>query len=182
LETTVIAKTGFGFEKPGDGKSHDWLTPPDLIKMLGPFDLDPCASAAQADGRIWPTAKVMYTPPQDGLTLPWHGRVFCNPPYGPHVGKWAKRMAEHGNGIFLIFSRTETNQWLEVWTGGDAFLFPHGRISFYLPDGTRAKSGTAPSTLVAYGRENMKALYECGLAGAFLMRAEILRGKKASTL
>lgn len=178
----IQKQDGFGHEKSGEGATNDWLTPPKLIEMLGPFDLDPCASAKQANGEIWSTAKTMYTPPQNGLLLPWEGRVWCNPPYGPHVGAWAKRMAEHGNGIFLIFSRTETTQWVTVWQGADAILFPYGRISFYLPTGIRAKSGTAPSALIAFGEENVRRLRSCGLAGALVLRAEMLSGKKVSKL
>src|SRR3990167_10251463 len=97
---------GFGFEKPNDGQSHDWITPKKLIDLLGPFDLDPCES----DNQPWPCATKGYRlgRGEDGLVLPWQGVVYSNPPYGPHVIKWAKKMAEHRNGIFLIFSRTET--------------------------------------------------------------------------
>ena len=65
---------------------------------------------------------------------------------------------------------------------GDAYLFPHGRTCFYLPDGKRAKSGTAPSALIAFGENNVECLRTCGLAGAFFRRAEILEGTKISTL
>lgn len=168
---------GFGYEKPGEGFTNDWLTPPELVRMLGHFDLDPCACPTSP----WTLAEVNYAPPQDGLVLPWHGRVFCNPPYGPHVGRWAERMREHGNGILLIFSRTETTAWQQVWRG-DAFLFPYGRISFLRADGSKAKSGTAPSALIAYGRDNAGTLRRCGLAGAYFEGVELLSGRKASTL
>jgi hypothetical protein len=32
---------GFGFEKPLEGNTNDWLTPLELLKRLGTFDLDP---------------------------------------------------------------------------------------------------------------------------------------------
>lgn len=117
-----------------------------------------------------------------GLNLPWEGRVFCNPPYGPNVGKWVERMSLHGNGIVLIYARTETKDWKIVWSLGDAFLFLESRIRFYRPDGTQAQSGGAPSTLIAYGANNVEALRTCGLAGAFLGRAQMLEGVKVSTL
>ena len=38
------------FETGGDGSTattHDWLTPPEILEALGPFDMDPCASQFQ---------------------------------------------------------------------------------------------------------------------------------------
>ena len=168
---------GFGFEKPYEGDTNDWLTPPHLVRVLGEFDLDPCACRNQP----WALAKKQYAPPDDGLKLPWEGRVFCNPPYGPNVKDWVLRMAKHRNGILLIFSRTETEAWKWVWRTGDAFLFPVGRVSFYRPNGQRAKSGTAPSALIAYGENNVLALQKAGIAGAFFGgRVEVLAGTSIS--
>lgn len=169
---------GFGFEKPFEGDTNDWLTPPRLVRMLGEFDLDPCACVKMP----WQIAKSSYAPPQNGLLLPWEGRVFCNPPYGPYVEDWVKRMGEHRNGILLIFSRTETSAWQYVWRTGDAFLFPEGRVSFYRPDGKRAKSGTAPSALIAYGEENGRILRDCGIKGAFFWHPLVVGSVRASSL
>ena len=36
----------------GKGRSEVWITPPWILRALGPFDLDPCA----ADQQPWPTA------------------------------------------------------------------------------------------------------------------------------
>ena len=46
---------------------------------------------------------------QNGLLQDWWGTVYCNPPYGSHVGIWMRKMAEHGDGIALIFARIETS-------------------------------------------------------------------------
>src|SRR6266700_2324155 len=101
---------GFGFEKPFEGNTNDWLTPPTLLTMLGTFDLDPCGCA----GMPWRTATTTYfLPEHDGLTELWRGRVWCNPPYGPNVGDWARRMVEHANGVMLIFARFDTRAWQE---------------------------------------------------------------------
>lgn len=43
-----------------------------------------------------------YTVADDGLALPWHGRVWCNPPFGREAVKWPRRMRDHGNGIALV--------------------------------------------------------------------------------
>ena len=169
---------GFGFEKPNAGQTNDWLTPVALLQRLGTFDLDPCG----CPGMPWPTALTTYfLPEHDGLIEPWHGRVFCNPPYGPNVGDWARRMAEHQNGIMLIFARTETTTWQQdIFSFADATLFLAGRVRFYLPTGERGKSGTAPSVLLAYGQSNVDALRNAGIAGALCAKAEMLTGIKAS--
>lgn len=76
-------------------KSDTWLTPPQWIKALGPFDLDPCCPPVMP----WPTAAKMLTEAQDGLATPWEGRVWLNPPFGQQAALWLAKMAQHGNGI-----------------------------------------------------------------------------------
>jgi len=102
----------FAYEVSGENLTDHWLTPPELIQAAGPFDLDPCAYEKQP----WSTAFTMYKlPEQNGLLLPWEGCVFCNPPYGPEVEKWARRLALHDNGLLLVFARTETLSFRPVW-------------------------------------------------------------------
>jgi hypothetical protein len=167
----------FGFEKSGKGKTNDWLTPLALSQRLGSFDLDPCG----CPGMPWRIATTTYfLPDHDGLVEPWLGRIFLNPPYGRNVGAWAKRMAAHGNGIMLIFLRTDTAAWQrDILPFADAALLLDGRVRFYRPSGERGKSGTAPSVLVAYG-QNVEALRNAGIAGALYLKAEMLVGVKAS--
>lgn len=150
----------------GENAKDEWLTPPSIIEALGPFDLDPCSPV----NRPWPTAARHLTWKDNGLLKPWEGRVWCNPPYGLVISKWLARMAEHRNGIVMIFARTESEYWHKfVWPYGDAYLFLRGRVRFCNVDGAvGANWGPAPSVLVAYGPENVKALESCGLTGAFL--------------
>lgn len=144
--------------------STTWLAPPSIVNALGPFDLDPCAAPG------WPTARRQYLLPQDGLVLPWSGRVWLNPPYGRQAGPWLQKLSEHGCGTALIFARTDTSWWFKsVWGAADALLFLRGRIFFHLPDGRRSRySGGAPSVLAAYGREDMDRLAASGLRGALV--------------
>ena len=75
-------------------------------------------------------------------------------------------MVEHGNGVVLIFARTETKAFFDfVWGKADAILFLKGRLKFHHPDGTIGGTAGSPSVLIAYGKENVKALETCGLAG-----------------
>jgi hypothetical protein len=149
--------------------TDEWLTPPDIIKALGRFDLDPCAPIA----RPWDTAARHYTTNDNGLAQPWVGRVWCNPPFGREAVKWLRRMAEHGNGVALIPARTETAMFYEtVWGIAQAVLFIKGRPHFHFVDGRRAPFNSgAPICLIAYGRGNASALYKSGLGHA--VRADL---------
>lgn len=137
-----------GHESHRMGKD-EWLTPPAIIKALGPFDLDPCAPVR----RPWPMAAQHYTIEDDGLARPWAGFVWCNPPYGAETGRWLEKLANHDHGIALVFARTETQMFVDqVWKRASALLFLHGRLHFHHVDGTRAKGNSgAPSVLVGYG-------------------------------
>lgn len=143
-------------QRPNRGESDVWLTPPDIIEALGPFDLDPCAAV----GQPWPTASVQYTVDDDGLALPWHGFVWCNPPFGPDAGTWLARLADHGNGIGLCPARTETRWFVaQVWQRASGLLFLHGRPHFHHPDGTRGRANSgAPICLIGYGHEAVRRL------------------------
>lgn len=145
------------------GATDEWLTPPHILNVLGAFDLDPCSPI----GRPWPTARIHYTVDDDGLSKPWDGRVWLNPPYGPETGKWLEKLADHDNGIALVFARTETDMFhCHVWPTADAVLFLRGRLHFHNVKGERAKANAGgPSVLIAYGSGNVKALRESGLKG-----------------
>lgn len=143
------------FERTTDGK-EEWLTPPGLLFSLGEFDLDPCSPI----NRPWDTANLHYTIENDGLSLPWFGCVWLNPPYGNQTGKWLARLSKYGNGIALIFARTETSNFFNyIWPCADGILFIKGRLAFYNADGSKASnSAGAPSCLVAYGLNNTACL------------------------
>lgn len=158
--------TAIGGHQSSRMKNDEWLTPPYIIKALGMFDLDPCSPVH----RPWDTAKQHYTIHDNGLVQPWKGRVWLNPPYGLQASHWLKRLAAHGNGIALVFARTETSMFFEhVWGEASALLFLQGRLHFHYVDGRRAAANSgAPSVLIAYGCECMKTLQNCGLSGAFV--------------
>lgn len=155
----------------------DWLTPPEWIQALGPFDLDPCCPP----GMPWRTATTMWTRADDGLSQQWFGRAWCNPPYGPPkiIEPWMSRMAQHGNGIALIFARTETRCWFKyIWPVATAALFVEGRPHFHTVDGTRAPGNSgAPVALIAYGTENAEALARSGIRGKLVILNRAAQGE-----
>lgn len=147
--------------------THIWLTPPDIIAALAPFDLDPCAAP---EPRPWPTARRHITLPEDGLRAKWDGRVWCNPPFGSSTAAWLARMAAHRNGIALTFARTDTRMFAEsVWPHASGVLFVSGRPHFWHPNGTRASGNSGgPICLIAYGEENRDALVCSQIDGAIV--------------
>lgn len=173
----VIKKNrGFGHEQPHEGRTNDWITPPWIITAFDSlsippfFDLDPCASVTQP----WPCAARSFTVADDGLAQEWTGRIWLNPPYGPHAAQWVRKLAAHGNGIALLFARTETRLWQDdIFPTASAFLFLRRRVSFHRPDGTLPKSNSgAPSVLIAWGDHCEWALRSLAdrqiIPGAFL--------------
>ncbi len=153
-------------QRPNRGATDTWLTPPEIIKALGPFDLDPCCPAKMP----WGTAGRMIHWPEDGLAAEWSGCVWLNPPYGNQTGRWLRRLAEHGNGIALIFARTETVDFhTHVWAKAHALLFLQGIIHFHHASGKRANANAgAPSVLVAYGEAAAVRLRFADLTGQFI--------------
>lgn len=152
------------FERAKEGKD-EWLTPPEIIKALGEFDLDPCAPVK----RPWDTAKNHYTIFDDGMRQKWEGRIWLNPPYGSETARWMRKLAEHGNGIALTFARTETKMFFDtIWTKADAIFFLRGRLRFYHVNGKVGGTAGSPSCLIAYGEQNVKALQGSGLIGKFI--------------
>ena len=152
--------------KPNRGASDVWLTPPHVVKATGPFDLDPCAAPSP---RPWATAAKHYdiTQGQNGLTLPWAGMVWCNPPFGPEAGKWLQLVADHGSGIALVLARTETEWFFKTaWERAGALFFLRGRLNFHYPNGERADQNCgAPPVLIGYGDEACRRLAHAPRAG-----------------
>lgn len=161
-----MSATAIGSHQSASMISDRWLTPKFIIDALGPFDLDPCGAPG------WDTAAEVFTPEThgDGLALDWDGYVWLNPPYGSQSGAWLNRLADHGNGVALVFARTETRMFFEtVWGRATSVLFIEGRLTFHWPDGTKAKAnGGAPSVLVGYGARADLALRLSGIAGKYI--------------
>jgi hypothetical protein len=104
-------------------EDDSWYTPKWLVDLaadiLGWFDLDPCST--EIANKIV-RAEKYYTIEQNGLALPWRGKVFCNPPSrvyrrgDPEIIKtakpklWAQKMIQELNagnvsaGILVVKS------------------------------------------------------------------------------
>jgi len=147
-------------------ESKEWYTPRYIFNGLGiGFDLDPCSPGQEIVP--WVPAQFHHTVKDNGLTTDWFGKVFMNPPYGSDTPKWMERLSNHGNGIALVFARTDT-KWFHAYVPkADAICFISGRIGFVPHDkallyadgqwDTKGGCGAA-SMLVAYGAEMAGAL------------------------
>lgn len=157
------------FERQTKEKStNDWITPYEIVRALRKdigFDLDPCASHNQTQHH----AQNNYYIEDDGLSREWTGRVFCNPPYGKIAEKFIRKLAAHGNGIALIFSRPDTKVWHEsIFPKAHAILFTEGRIAFHREGKEATQCGGSGSAFVAYGENNAIALMKSGIKGYFV--------------
>jgi DNA N-6-adenine-methyltransferase (Dam) len=140
----------------------DWYTPRWLFDAAGiAFDLDVAAPIDPAM-RTCP-ARPYLTPVEDGLTAPWHGVVWCNPPYsGP--APWIQRFAAHAEGMALV--PAARSRWLgTLMAAADAVAL----IScvFGRPDGRSASPGGMALVLAARGRT-------CAAAVARVAAADVI--------
>lgn len=148
--------------------NDEWYTPPEIIHSLGEFDLGPATSLEAY--RLNQSAKHFYTVWENGLKQEWFGRVWLNPPYSnPLQEQFLMKMAEHNNGIALVFAKVEA-KWFHhvVFQHAIAIKFLYSRVKFFKPDGTQGLQPRHGSMLVAYGEENARILLSNSLKGKFM--------------
>lgn len=102
--------------------SDRWATPRavyDALHAEFDFNFDPCP----LDGKDNGLATLFCT---------WAGRrVFCNPPYGPGMGKWIERGLEADLAVFLVPARTDVRWFHEiVLPKAKEIRFIKGRLKF----------------------------------------------------
>lgn len=142
--------------------SVEWYTPPHVFEALGlTFDLDPCSPMAGPVPHV--PAAAHYTRADDGLACPWFGRVWCNPPYGDQVGRFVGRLAEHGDGVALVASRTDTRWFHSVAPRAALVCFVKGRLDLLPGPGSSSSRPAYPSVLLAFGDVCAEALERSGL-------------------
>jgi hypothetical protein len=128
--------------------NDDWYTPRWIFDAAGlTFDLDVCAPVA-AESRTCPARRYL-TLIEDGLSTPWEGLVWMNPPFS-NLRPWLAKWRDHADGLALVPGLPRT------WLGGvlkgaealtvicPAFLRPGGArgdlpvVSFIIGRGTGA--------------------------------------------
>ena len=166
--------TGFTHESTRN-ESVEWYTPPEIFDALGVvFDIDPCSPGP---GKSYVPTLQHYTIDDDGLSQEWDGFAWVNPPYGSETPKWMRKLAEHGNGIALVFARTDVKWFQELAPLTSAITFVSGRIKFF--QGDIAKRGGTPgagSMLVGFGDYAAEVLTRSGLG----ITVEVTKAKEAT--
>ena len=148
-----------GHDLIDNGTSDDYYTPAFIFEGLGiEFDMDVCAPAG---GMPWIPAKQSLSIIEDGLTTPWNGRIWCNPPYSS-PGKWMDKFVNHGNGVALV--QISKAMWFyNLWNAADAVLLPAIHLKFVTGSGGDSKGIFMPVILIAMGALNVSALENSGL-------------------
>lgn len=117
-------------------QKQDWATPQALFNSIaaehGPFDLDVCATAANAKcGRYFDSTMNGLSP-----LSRWAGTCWMNPPYGREIGKWVEKAAKSVNNgparkvVCLLPARTDTRWWNDWVVPFGQVKFIRGRIKF----------------------------------------------------
>lgn len=166
METLTNLFMNVTFEGNSSTGKNEWLTPPQILTKLGPFDLDPYSPIS----RPWSTANHHFTIEDNGLKQQWFGRVFCNPPYDTElITQFIHKCAEHKNALALTFARTDTKLFHnEIFKKADSILFIKGRLKFFHVTGEEGGTAGAPSCLISFNEENSKILMNCGIEGKFV--------------
>lgn len=148
------------------GETDEWYTPAYIFRAMGVrFDLD---VSSPPTGPLHVPADDFIAPPRDGLSHPWHGFVWMNPPFGHQSTKraWLARFFDHGNGVALVPDRTSAPWWQEAAPSASAVLFISPKVKFLRPDGSRGEQPGTGTTLLAAGELGAKALMRAGDLGA----------------
>jgi len=127
--------------------SDDWYTPAWVFDGLGlTFDID---VAAPDGGAPNVPARKFYTVGDDGLLQPWHGLVWCNPPYSAPTA-WCRRWAQHPDGCILIRADLSTGGPFVAWSAADAAWVPPKRLQFN--SGAGRSTGAVNFSTIMLGR------------------------------
>lgn len=139
--------------------NDEWYTPRNIMvrarNVLGVIDLDP-ASCAEANEEVQATR--YYTKEDDGMSLPWFGRVWCNPPYGRLASQFTQRLLveyAQGNvteGIILVNANALGAKWGQLLWDFTVVCSPSARIHFLKPGGGHTSS--THGSLVGYVGSN----------------------------
>ena len=110
-------------------------------KVLGAIVLDP-ASCEEANQVV--KASKIFTKEQNGLTQPWHGRVWLNPPYcgeaGPFIEKLASEyQAQNVTEAIVLVNSNHDAVWFKPLFDG-VLCFTDHRLKFYDRQSPRVSS------------------------------------------
>lgn len=149
---------GHGHEHLNSGIT-EFYTPPDIIEAartaLGGIDLDP-ASCEEANEVV--QAETYYTKEQDGLSLPWIGRVWLNHPFEKGQNDlWIDKLISEcligttEAACCITWANVDTSWFRELLAYPQCF--PHGRVHYRSPGGVTKKGAPKGSVITYLGSE-----------------------------
>lgn len=147
-------------EQMTESYTCEWETPPEVFKPLDEefhFDLDVCATRSNRK------CKKFYSKEDDGLSKPWQGVCWMNPPYGREINKWAAKAAGAADAglattVACLPARVDT-RWFHdtVWDvragrarEGVELRFIRGRVRYINEKGERMASAKFPNVIVIW--------------------------------
>ena len=138
--------------------SDDYYTPAWLFEDMGvEFDLD---VASPPGGVPWIPAKRFLTMADDGLSTPWEGRVWMNPPYSKPA-PWVARFIDHANGIAIL--PTSNGKWFgDLWVVADGIVVYPVPLAFAGPGNPTGSTVPFRTALWAFGDWAVEAIGKVG--------------------
>lgn len=137
--TMTALVRGLGHVSQNAG-NNEWYTPPDLIEAardcMGGIDLDPASS--QAAQQVVKAAR-FFSVDDDGLSQPWSGRVWLNPPYAqPLIKQFVEKVTTESieQACVLVNNATETKWAQSLLESGSVVCFVKSRVRWISPRGS----------------------------------------------
>jgi len=157
---------------------NEWYTPPKYTeaakRVMGGIDLDPASNSVANE---FVKADAFYTKEDDGLTKPWYGRVWLNPPYAqPLIAQFAEAVvgkfssAEFEQAVVLVNNATDT-KWLQsMMKACSAACFLEGRIRYLDKTGEPKNSPIQGQVALYFGEDIQRFTDEFGAFGVVMSR------------
>ena len=100
---------------------------------------------------------------EDGLSLPWKGLAFCNPPFSQKE-KWGERMIQHGSGILLLPERGSAPWFGPLAQAAGQYFVMGKKINFI----GGPSSNNLGSVLFPFGKLAVSRILDSNLPGHFV--------------
>lgn len=144
----------------------EFYTPLKIIEavrnVMGVISLDPATSET---ANLHVRAMSYYTKEVDGLSQPWHGKVWMNHPFGRGVNSlWINKLEEEfasgrvTEACCITFASTSEGWFQPLLSRPQCFLSP--RTNYLLPDGTVYR-GVTKGSIVTYFGPNVDRFSQC---------------------
>jgi ParB family chromosome partitioning protein len=166
-----------------NSRNNEWYTPADIIEAardcMGGIDLDPASSDA-ANENV--KAADYYTIKDDGLSKPWFGRVWLNPPYGqPVIAQFSEKLigslASIEEACVLVNNATETEWFQSMACACAAICLVKGRVRFLDPTGSPSRTPLQGQAVLYFGDRPQRFAEEFSKFGIVLSLDEWLASR-----